>query len=329
MAYIVTGSSTCPGTVPYPKETDRVTTLKACLTLLVISLAACSTANINVPAIGGADEEARLPGKIIWHELLTDTPAQTQTFYSELFGWEFEPLPDTRLNYLMIRHGGKLIGGMIDQTQLPTDADISQWVSLIAVTDIAAATEHVRDTGGTVFTPPTSLGERGMISVVADPQGALFALLQTRDGDPADRTELPGPGEFLWNELWTGSVGEAVDFYRQLAPYQLEEKSFAGVQESIDFQVLSSNGQARAGIRSNPFEGLPPIWLNYVRVEDAKALDDILSRVEALGGEVLVPVVDRPGGGKVAMIAGPSGAGIALQTWPDEQRVAEIGGDKE
>ena len=43
---------------------------------------------------------------------------------------------------------------------------------------------------------------------------------------------------------------------------------------------------------------------------------EVTARVEALGGRVALEAQPRPIGGSVAVILGPSGAGIALQTWP-------------
>jgi predicted enzyme related to lactoylglutathione lyase len=58
--------------------------------------------------------------------------------------------------------------------------------------------------------------------------------------------------------------------------------------------------------------------VNYLRVADLAALEAILERVEDLGGRVLQPATARPAGGYLAVLQGPSGAGIALQTWPLE-----------
>jgi predicted enzyme related to lactoylglutathione lyase len=69
------------------------------------------------------------------------------------------------------------------------------------------------------------------------------------------------------------------------------------------------------GILQDPIEDLPATWASYIRVEDMSVLD----KVEELGGQILLPVADRDIGGQVALIAGPSGAGVALQTWPTEQ----------
>ena len=67
----------------------------------------------------------------------------------------------------------------------------------------------------------------------------------------------------------------------------------------------------------NPLEGLPPVWVSYIRVENPAA---IAARVAELGGRIIVEARPRPLGGEVAFIAGPSGAGIALQTWPLEKQ---------
>ena len=67
-----------------------------------------------------------------------------------------------------------------------------------------------------------------------------------------------------------------------------------------------------------------PMWVSYLRVMDAAQLNAILARVEPLGGNILVPATERPGGGVVAVIAGPSGAGIALQTWDENQTIDKL-----
>ncbi|MEP1594837.1 MAG: VOC family protein, partial [Halieaceae bacterium] len=181
--------------------------------LLLACVTACAVTGFNIPPVTDASASGRLPGKLIWQDLLTDTPDRTENFYSQLFGWEFEPLA-SGINYTLIRHNGQLIGGMVDQNQLPNTADISQWVVAMSVTNVEKAVGVVASAGGTVFTPATSLGDRGDIAVVADPEGALLALLQTRNGDPVDSTSAkPGTGDFLWHELWTTDPAQASDFY--------------------------------------------------------------------------------------------------------------------
>lgn len=291
----------------------RIRFITAMLTLLVIS--ACSTLNINLPAVTEAPSSERLAGKIVWHDLLTNDISGSRSFYGGLFGWTFEEVPvslgfGNSGNYLLIRHKGQLIGGMVDTRHLGTKVNNSQWVVLMSVDNVDTAAQNVVDAGGGIMTPPTDLNERGRIAVVRDNAGALFAILQTRDGDPLDVSAAFG--SFMWDEVWVPDPAATANFYQRIAPFQ--PVSVVTGDESV-YRGLAVDGRPRMGILQDPVEELPPTWASYIRVEDMSVLD----RVAELGGQVLLPAEDRAIGGQVALIAGPSGAGVALQTWPAEQ----------
>lgn len=290
-------------------------------------LTGCST--MNLPAVIEQANNNQLEGKIIWHDLITDKPSLTKKFYQELFGWQFEELSLAgglfgKINYTLIRHNGKLIGGMIDQTQLAVKEDISQWVVLMSVKDINKAVNEVKNSGGTIFSPATDLGDRGQVAIVADPQGALLGFLQTKNGDPKDGS-IAVEGDFLWNELWTSDVNNATDFYQRIAEYNVDDRNIKPAEESEkQYRLLKTKETPRLGILTNPVENLAPIWVSYLRVKDAKSLDALIAKVEGLQGEILLAPQDRAIGGRVALIAGPSGAGIALQTWPKKLETKQI-----
>ena len=298
------------------------------LVLPLFILTSCSS--VNLPAITAKSSNNQLEGKIIWHDLITDKPALTKKFYQELFGWEFEELTLAgglfgKVNYTLIKHNGNYIGGMIDQTKLAVEKDISQWVVLMSVKDINKAVSEVTNSGGTVFSPPTDLGDRGQLAIVADPQGALLGFLQTKQGDPAD-SGIASNGDFLWNELWTNDVDNATDFYKRIAKYNVDDRNLQATKKSKkskkskkQYRLLKSQSKPRVGILENPVENLAPLWVSYLRVKDAKSLDALVAKVEGLNGEILLAPQDRAIGGRVAFIAGPSGAGIALQTWSKQQ----------
>lgn len=287
------------------------------LLLFVLLSTSCATLNIDLPSVTETPTGERLPGKIIWRDLLTNNPAASQRFYRELFGWEFESIGEASKlkrdsSYTLIRHNGILIGGMIDTLALNGRDDISQWVVLMSVEDIDATIGTVRAAGGRVIAPATNLQSRGRLAVVRDTEGALLGLLETRDGDPADRE--PGNGDFLWDELWTTDVENASAFYADIAGLDTADVDIdADAATTPSYRVLNTGDTPRAGIMPNPLDGLDPVWVSYLRVESPAA---IASRVSELGGRVIVEAQSRPIGGEVAFVAGPSGAGIALQTWP-------------
>jgi predicted enzyme related to lactoylglutathione lyase len=283
---------------------------------ILVALLGCTATQVSLPPVTEAPTSERDAGRIIWRDLITDKPAESRDFYSELFGWEFEGVGNLfglggEDAYSLIRHNGRLIGGMVNENRLERAGDeISQWVALMSVDDIDAATGAFASGGGQVLTPPTDIAQRGRMSVVVDPQGALLALIQTETGDPL-RHE-PGYGDFLWDELWTSDVSASTRFYQQVAGLSPSDEN---ISADRSYRVMSRGDEPAAGILAHPFEGERPVWVTYVRVEDPAA---ITARVEELGGTVYVEAQDRPLGGQVALIADPSGAGIALQTWPFE-----------
>ena len=273
-------------------------------------LAGCATLAPNLPAITDAPTGSRTSGRVVWHDLLTSTPDESRRFYSELFGWEFErPGIGGPRGYELIRQDGRLIGGMVDANLLRRDVDISQWITLISVDDVQAAVASVEREGGEVLTRPTDVGARGTIAVVTGVEGAVFAMIETKAGDPGE-TE-PVTNGWLWDELWTGDVERSTGFYRNVLGYSFEDRR-PGAADTT-YRLLTAGGRPRAGVMANPFEGERPVWVNYLRVADPAA---VTARVASLGGRVLVEAQARPIGGRVAFIADPSGAAIALQTWP-------------
>ena len=289
------------------------------LTILLVFTQGCAGTSSRLPAVTEEPSGERHAGKIIWHDLVTHTPEASKRFYRELFGWTFEDQGvdfgfGRTVNYTLIRNRGQLIGGMVDATRLgkPDPGSLSQWVVAMSVDDIDVAVNAVKANGGRVLTPPTDVAERGTIALVEDDQGAFLSLLQTRDGDPADSAAQVGG--FLWDEIWSPDVERAAAFYGGLAKVVTE--TFR-LPDGSSYRFMSGAGMPRFGLLETPIEGLSPTWASYVRVEQP---EQIVSRVPELGGQILAPLQDRGENEKAALFVGPSGAGLAIQTWsrPDE-----------
>ena len=288
--------------------------------ICLLSVVACATIQVDLPSVTDVPTNERLPGKIVWRDLLTHDVEGSKNFYGSLFGWEFEAVGSASglgsdSAYTLIRHNGLLIGGMIDTVALNGRDDISQWIVVMSVDDVGEAADSFAASGGEVITPPTDLRRRGRLSVVRDAEGALLGLLQTKDGDPIDKE--PVVDGFLWDELWTSDVDRATEFYTGVTGLQVDQRHVERDQgEDVTYRLLMSGEAPRVGILPNPLPDLGPVWVSYLRVESPT---DIAMKVGALGGRVIVEPQARSIGGEVAFVAGPSGAGIALQTWPLEQ----------
>jgi uncharacterized protein len=124
------------------------------------------------------------PGAITINQLNTGDPESAQRFYSELFGWRVDKLPeaasaDTDVagqEYWGIFNGERLNGGMMPLSQAGPGAPPA-WLVYFTTADLDASVARVDELGGQVLVPPMQI-QSGRIAVAQDPQGAVFAFFE-------------------------------------------------------------------------------------------------------------------------------------------------------
>lgn len=121
--------------------------------------------------------------KIVHFELPADDMSRASKFYSGVFGWGMQEVPE--MKYTMIRtvevdektqkpkEAGAINGGMFKRT-----TDLPVTVVTIDVSDIDAALEKVKGAGGTVVRPKVSVGPMGSIAYFKDTEGTVVGLFQ-------------------------------------------------------------------------------------------------------------------------------------------------------
>jgi predicted enzyme related to lactoylglutathione lyase len=115
-----------------------------------------------------------VPGAPCWNELLTPDPLAVEPFYKGVFGWEAEVglgLGD----YKIFRNGEQSAAGL---ASLSGEGVPPYWLSYFAVEDCDASVAVVRDQEGSVLVEPEEIPTVGRLAVVADPQGAVFAIIR-------------------------------------------------------------------------------------------------------------------------------------------------------
>ena len=118
-------------------------------------------------------------GEICWRELATRDLPKALDFYSKLFGWSLEQSKVTPMEYKEIHLNDVACGGMmaIDEKWGP-EPPPSHWSTYIAVDNADETVEKIAANGGSVRVPPFDAPGVGRISMVADPSGAAFAIIQ-------------------------------------------------------------------------------------------------------------------------------------------------------
>lgn len=111
-----------------------------------------------------------------WADLITADRMKAKQFYETLFGWKIFPGKDKdESTYLHIMAGDEGIGGIqSESTQQPGVPP--HWMPYFVIADIDAATAKAKDLGAAVYVGPEQVDKSLWISVLTDPQGAVFAL---------------------------------------------------------------------------------------------------------------------------------------------------------
>lgn len=120
-------------------------------------------------------------GEICWRELTTQNLSQAKEFYQGLLGWNLEQSKVSNMNYDEIHVGDTAIGGMMqideqwgeDWENIP-----AHWMTYIAVESCDEIVEKIKTNGGGVCVPPFDAPGVGRMSVVNDPSGATFSVIQ-------------------------------------------------------------------------------------------------------------------------------------------------------
>lgn len=119
----------------------------------------------------------RVPGTLCWADLSTPDVARAKDFYSGLFGWQIAPGEKDPSGYLHIKNGEHFIGG-IPPAQHRNPNTPPHWLPYFAVQDCDATTEKAKELGANVYLAPMTMEGVGRMAVLADPQGAVFAIFK-------------------------------------------------------------------------------------------------------------------------------------------------------
>ena len=113
-------------------------------------------------------------------------------------------------------------------------------------------------------------------------------------------------GQLIWYELMTPDAEASKAFYDSVVGWQIGEP----VAEFQGYRMINrSDDRAAGGVLPLTDEmqqhGARPIWLGYIGVDDT---DAAVAAIEEAGGKSLMPAMDIPNVGRIAMVADPQGA---------------------
>jgi predicted enzyme related to lactoylglutathione lyase len=275
-----------------------------------------------------------IPGVPCWVDTSQPDPQAARSFYSGLFGWEFEDvMPQGSQGTYLI---GRLRGGDVAAVgSIPEGAPpMAMWNTYIWVDSADDTASKARHAGGGVVMEPFDVLDAGRMAVLTDPEGAAFCAWQAKNHKGA--TVVNEHGSLNFNGLATGDPEGARAFYGAVFGWKtlalpsgvmwtlpgygdhLEENS-PGLRQQMA-QMGAPEGFIDVVAALNPFDDddseTPAHWSVTFAVDDA---DVAAAKARQLGGEVIAGPLDAPWT-RMAVIKDPQGATfIASQFVPENK----------
>lgn len=247
-------------------------------------------------------------GTFSWVELSTTDTDAAKTFYTELFGWNAEDAPVPGGVYTMCKLGDAYVAAIQSlQQEMQAQGHPPFWMSYVTVDSVDKAAARAEELGARIMAPPFDVMDVGRMAVIQDPTKAALALWEAKQHIGAG--VIREPGSLSWNELSTNDVDTSRDFYTGLFGWTAETSDMG---EGREYTVFSAGNEQVAGMMAiTPDMGpMPPSWGIYFEVTDP---DATAARVTDLGGKVLVPPMNFPGG-RFSLVTDPQGAAFGVVT---------------
>ncbi|MDH5196992.1 MAG: VOC family protein [Gemmatimonadota bacterium] len=251
------------------------------------------------------------PGRFVWHEVMTTDPDAAIAFYEKAIGWRLMPW-DVDPKYRMLAWNNVPMAGVM---LLPEEARLMgappHWMTYITVRDVDASMAQAMGMGARTYFGPMDVPTVGRLAVLADPQGATFAVFRPEnDGHVSDDMVV---GDFSWHELAADDWKAAWEFYRALFGWEHDGDFDMGPMGTYWMFRRAGGSRSLGGMYNRPPEVPATHWLPYVHVAHADATAAAVGRHggRVLNGPMAVP---GPSGDRVAQLMDPQGAVFAVHS---------------
>lgn len=125
-----------------------------------------------------------MAGRVVHFEVPYDDAERARAFYSEVFGWAIERMPEFDYDFVQTGpiddgSGMPVEPGYIGGGMFRRQADVSQPVITIDVDDMIQALATIVEHGGAAVGEPQQVGDMGVAAYFTDSEGNLMGLWQT------------------------------------------------------------------------------------------------------------------------------------------------------
>lgn len=122
-------------------------------------------------------------GEFCWTEIVTNDLETCKSFYSNVFGWEFNQSKATGEDFEYLEYGNPNshpMGGLFKMTpEMCGDGEVPppHFMNYIHVDSVDEMATKTFELGGKVIVPPSDIPNVGRFTVIQDPTGGTISLL--------------------------------------------------------------------------------------------------------------------------------------------------------
>ena len=247
-------------------------------------------------------------GKFVWYKLMTSDTKAAETFYRNVMDWGSEDSGMKTMSYTLFQNKGERVGGLMP---VPDEAKKMGakpcWIGYIAVDDCDDYAAKIKAEGGKVHRAPADIPGVGRFAMVADPGGAMFAIIKGIGEPPAQMPAQDIPGRVGWHELYANDWQKCFAFYSKLFGWTKGEALDMGPMGT--YQLFATGGNSVGGMMNKPDTVPVTYWGFYV---NQPSIDAAIERATKNGGTVLMGPHQVPGGSWIVQCLDPQGAFFAM-----------------
>lgn len=235
-----------------------------------------------------------------WYELASADVTASEGFYSAILGWTWADSGMPTMTYLLAKAEGDMVAGMMAAEHgMPV-----AWTFYVAVDDADALAAKAAALGATVIVPPTDIPNTGRFSILIDPQGASFAVLQPLPGGTGGAFDQKKAGHGNWHDLACADTAAALAFYGALFGWTVTQSMPMG--PDMTYNIIAANGQDIGGVFNATGA---PAWCVYF---GSSSVQTATEAIKAKGGQIIYGPAEVPGGAYITQANDPQGTRFAV-----------------
>jgi uncharacterized protein len=240
--------------------------------------------------------EGMIMGNSVVHfEVIGDDGPKLQKFYSDLFGWHIQNMPDMKNYGVVDTHAGGGINGGVGEGMEAGDRYV---IFYIEVPDPQKALDKIEKAGGKTLHPVMEIPNIVTFAQFADPSGNRVGLVKEGEGPSPSSGNNPAVS---WFEVLGTDAEELARFYKEQFGWDGERGEMGNGAVYVQVQMDAKRGIA-GGIGNSPM-GTPQTTV-YAEVKD---LQKCLDKAESLGAKTMMPPMSVSEGTNIALFVDPEG----------------------